>query len=113
MKRENDVSIASSIWKRRAGLALGLVLASAACSRPAPELEQAKVREEEPTPRPQRSKPIAARVAATAAEPAAIDPALIPVEEDFRKDAEQKLTKKSDLRAELQRIERELSAPSK
>jgi hypothetical protein len=111
-KRVNDVSIASSIWKRRAALALGLALANAACSKPVPEPDKARAREEKRTPSPPRSEPPARRVVAAAArEPAASAPALIPVEEDFRRDAQQKITKKSDLRAELRRIERELSAP--
>jgi hypothetical protein len=109
----NDVSIASSICKWSSRLALGLALASTACSRKVPEPAKTQVREEaKPAPSPTSSRPLVTRVAAPA-EPPPVDPALVPVEEDFRADAEQKLTKKSDLRAELQRIEREIAAPGK
>jgi hypothetical protein len=106
-------SVCSGIWRWSSRLALGLALASTACSKKVPEPAKTQARaEEEPSPSAARSRPIVTRTAAPA-EPPPIDPAVVPVEEDFRGDAEQKLTKKSDLRAELQRIEREISAPSK
>ena len=108
------MSIASSICKWSSRLALGLALASTACSKKVPEPAKTQVREgAKPAPGPASSRPIVTRVAAVPAEPPPVDPALVPVEEDFRSDAQQKLTKKSDLRAELQRIEREIAAPSK
>jgi len=41
--------------------------------------------------------------------PEAIDPALVPVEEDFRAEVEQRIDRRSNLELELQRVSRELS----
>jgi hypothetical protein len=38
-----------------------------------------------------------------------IDPALVPVEEDFRGDVEQRIHRRTDLELELQRVSRELT----
>lgn len=97
---------------------LGLVLASAACSKKAAQLDRAPAVDEPAAQQKlitnlKHRQPLEARDKTARLGAAPVSPALVPVEEDFRKDAEERLTKKSDLRAELQRIERESAASSK
>jgi len=87
-------------------------MCSVACSKKTPELEK-RPREEKPAAEVKSREPVQTRVNRTPAEPPPIDPAAVPVEEDFREDAARKITKKSDPRAELDRIEREISAAQK
>jgi hypothetical protein len=61
---------------------------------------------------PKRALPVRARLerlvpAAPVPEP--IDPALVPVEEDFRAEVEQRIDRRTHLESELQRIARELA----
>jgi hypothetical protein len=91
-------------------LLVALSMCSAACTKRTPELERKPPREEKPAAESKPREPMQTRVTRAPAEPPPIDPAAVPVEEDFRDDAARKLTKKSDLRLELDRIERDVAA---
>jgi hypothetical protein len=92
---------------------VGLLLFGAACAKkvkePEPVLKPAVVAK----PKPSRSLVTQTVQAVQAAppEPPKIDPALVPVEEDFRKEAESKVDKRTNLEVALERIANELKPP--
>ncbi len=98
--------------KRLSMLALSLCLWTA-CSKkePAPE-RQAAVRPSTAATSKPRVPTLSRTTAPEPTEPPAIDRALIPVEEDFRAEAEARIGKRTDLDAELERIGHELNAPA-
>lgn len=96
--------------KRLSMLALSLCLWTA-CSKkePAPERQTAVRPSTAATSKP-RAPALSRTTAPEPSELPSIDPALIPVEEDFRAEAEARIGKRTDLDAELNRIGRELNA---
>lgn len=92
----------------------GLLLAPACVDAPREQRSVRKARGEPAAAVPLVPKPLPAARARTpraAAQPVEepIDPALVPVEEDFRGEAERRIDRRTDLELELQRVSRELT----
>lgn len=88
----------------------GLLLAFACMDAP-PERASREKRSEPAAVAPAVPKTIRPRAPRPPPQPVeeAIDPALVPVEEDFRGDVERRIDRRSNLELELQRVARELA----
>jgi hypothetical protein len=102
----------NDVVQHAAALAAASLLFLACSSKKVPEpVRNSPAQPEQVLAKAQPREQAAARVQQPAPAPR-IDPARVPVEEDFRAEAARKLTKRSDVRAELDRIERSIGSSS-